>query len=108
MIFIQVFQRGLHLFFPAAQQRDDAAERIILQHLDVRQNNIDIHAKVAGNSRNDMLTDAFAVERQPNELLMGIRLDQWVPPFGYPRLKGYLLLPVAFRSLSRPSSALSA
>lgn len=76
MIFVQVFQRGLHLFFPAAQQRDDAAERIILQHLDVRQNNIDIHAKVAGNSRNDMLTDAFAVERQPNELLMGIRLDQ--------------------------------
>ena len=32
----------------------------------------------------------------------------WVPPFGYPRIKGYLLLPVAFRSLSRLSSALSA
>ena len=31
-----------------------------------------------------------------------------VPPFGYPRLYGYLLLPAAFRSLSRPSSALSA
>ena len=29
----------------------------------------------------------------------------WVPPFGYPRINGYLLLPVAFRSLSRPSSA---
>ena len=28
-----------------------------------------------------------------------------VSPFGYPRIKGYLLLPVAFRSLSRPSSA---
>ena len=28
-----------------------------------------------------------------------------VPPFGYPRIAGYLLLPVAFRSLSRPSSA---
>ena len=27
-----------------------------------------------------------------------------VAPFGYPRIKGYLLLPVAFRSLSRPSS----
>ena len=31
-----------------------------------------------------------------------------VSPFGYPRIIGYLLLPVAFRSLSRPSSALSA
>ena len=31
-----------------------------------------------------------------------------VSPFGHPRLKGYLLLPAAFRSLSRPSSALSA
>ena len=29
----------------------------------------------------------------------------WVPSFGYLRLAGYLLLPVAFRSLSRPSSA---
>ena len=28
-----------------------------------------------------------------------------VSPFGHPRIKGYLLLPVAFRSLSRPSSA---
>ena len=32
----------------------------------------------------------------------------WVSPFRYPRIKGYLLLPVAFRSLSRLSSALSA
>ena len=32
----------------------------------------------------------------------------WVPPFRYPRLFGYLLLPAAFRSLSRLSSALSA
>ena len=31
-----------------------------------------------------------------------------VSPFGHPRIKGYLLLPEAFRSLSRPSSALSA
>ena len=28
-----------------------------------------------------------------------------VAPFGNPRIKGYLLLPVAYRSLSRPSSA---
>ena len=35
-------------------------------------------------------------------------LLQQVSPFGYPRIKGYLLLPAAFRSLSRPSSALSA
>ena len=28
-----------------------------------------------------------------------------VSPFGNPRIKGYLLLPVAYRSLSRPSSA---
>ena len=28
-----------------------------------------------------------------------------VPSFGYLRIAGYLLLPVAFRSLSRPSSA---
>ncbi len=28
-----------------------------------------------------------------------------VSPFGYPRITGYLLLPVAYRSLSRPSSA---
>ena len=32
----------------------------------------------------------------------------WVSPFRYPRLSGYLLLPAAFRSLSRLSSALSA
>ena len=31
-----------------------------------------------------------------------------VSPFRYPRIKGYLHLPVAFRSLSRLSSALSA
>ena len=32
----------------------------------------------------------------------------WVSPFRYSRIKGYLLLPVTFRSLSRLSSALSA
>ena len=39
--------------------------------------------------------------------------DDWilssrVSPFGNPRINGYLLLPEAYRSLSRPSSALSA
>ena len=34
--------------------------------------------------------------------------SMWVAPFGYPRIDGYLLLPEAFRSLSRPSSAVSA
>ena len=32
-------------------------------------------------------------------------LLQWVSPFGNPRIDGYLLLLVAYRSLSRPSSA---
>ena len=32
-------------------------------------------------------------------------LLQWVPPFGNLRINGYLLLPAAYRSLSRPSSA---
>ena len=32
-------------------------------------------------------------------------LRRRVAPFGYPRINGYLLLPEAFRSLSRPSSA---
>ena len=32
-------------------------------------------------------------------------LSAWVAPFGNPRINGYLLLPVAYRSLSRPSSA---
>ena len=32
----------------------------------------------------------------------------WVSPFRHPWITGYLLLPTAFRSLSRLSSALSA
>ena len=32
-------------------------------------------------------------------------LSMWVTPFRNPRIDGYLLLPVAYRSLSRPSSA---
>ena len=35
-------------------------------------------------------------------------LSRWVSPFRDLRINGYLLLPEAFRSLSRPSSALSA
>ena len=31
-----------------------------------------------------------------------------VPPFGHPWINAYLQLPMAFRSLSRPSSAISA
>ena len=31
-------------------------------------------------------------------------LFQWVTPFGNPGITGYVLLPLAFRSLSRPSS----
>ena len=31
-----------------------------------------------------------------------------VSPFGYPRINAYFQLPVAFRRLSRPSSALGA
>ena len=34
--------------------------------------------------------------------------SSWVSPFRYPRIAEYLLLPVAFRSLSRLSSALGA
>ena len=32
----------------------------------------------------------------------------WVSPFGHLRIVGYLRLPAAYRSLSRPSSALGA
>ena len=44
---------------------------------------------------------------------MDWRMDDWSPssrvsPFRYLRINGYLLLPAAFRSLSRLSSALSA
>ena len=34
--------------------------------------------------------------------------SQWVPPFGHPRIKARLQLPVAFRCSPRPSSALGA
>ncbi len=32
----------------------------------------------------------------------------WVAPFGLPQIKGHLLLPVDYRSMSRPSSPLNA
>jgi hypothetical protein len=34
--------------------------------------------------------------------------EQWVPPFGNPRINAYLQLPEAYRCSSRPSSAPSA
>ncbi len=37
-----------------------------------------------------------------------IHVNMWVPPFRHLRINAYLPLPVAFRSLSRLSSALSA
>ena len=39
------------------------------------------------------------------EFLTSVR---WVSPFGNPRIKGYSHLPTAYRSVSRPSSPLSA
>ena len=41
-------------------------------------------------------------------LVDSLGLLNWVPPFGYLRVEAYLQLSVAFRSLSRPSSALGA
>ena len=54
-----------------------------------------------------------SVHRVPFRMLwIGIRMTGFnsgrVSPFRHPRIKGYLLLPAAFRSLSRLSSALSA
>ena len=39
---------------------------------------------------------------------VGSHRNGWVVPFGNPRIKGYLHLPGAYRSLSRPSSPLRA
>ena len=54
-----------------------------------------------------------SVQAVPHVHLFDSMQDDWilssrVSPFGNPRINGYLLLPVAYRSLSRPSSALSA
>ena len=51
-----------------------------------------------------------SVQAVPFLRLFDSTQDDWilssrVSPFGYPRINGYLLLPEAFRSLSRPSSA---
>ena len=43
-----------------------------------------------------------------DSLYVGGVLLRRVSPFGNPRIGAYLRLPVAYRSLSRPSSALSA
>ena len=37
-----------------------------------------------------------------------LHYEQWVPPFGNLWITGYLRLPKAYRSLTRPSSAPSA
>ena len=42
------------------------------------------------------------------QFMVTARYRSRVPPFGYPGIKAYLQLPQAFRSLSRPSSAISA
>ena len=42
------------------------------------------------------------------QYIIRTRYDAGVSPFGYPRINAHLQLPVAFRSLSRPSSAPSA
>ena len=42
------------------------------------------------------------------QLRIHAHYHMWVPPFGNLRINGYLLLPAAYRSLSRPSSAPSA
>ena len=54
-----------------------------------------------------------SVQAVPFLRLFDSTQDDWilssrVAPFGDPRINGYLLLPEAFRSLSRPSSAPSA
>ena len=51
-----------------------------------------------------------SVQAVPFLRLFDSTQDDWilssrVAPFGNPRIDGYLLLPVAYRSLSRPSSA---
>ena len=41
-------------------------------------------------------------------MMHGYLLHMRVPPFGNPRVDGYMLLTVAYRSLSRPSSSTDA
>ena len=46
----------------------------------------------------------FSSLRLPTALQYNRPSTGWVVPFGNPRIKGYLHLPAAYRSLSRPSS----
>ena len=46
----------------------------------------------------------FTSLRTPRPKPVPTHDGRWVPPFGNPRIKGYLHLPGAYRSLSRPSS----
>ena len=50
----------------------------------------------------------FSSPRSPPPLEDNSPSDCWVVPFGNPRIKGHLRLPVAYRSLSRPSSPVRA
>ena len=59
-----------------------------------------------------LLLRCFSSQRSPPQA-MYLPMDTWailmqVSPFGHSRIDGYLRLPETFRSLSRPSSALSA
>ena len=46
----------------------------------------------------------FSSLGSPHRITVITASSRWVVPFGNPRVKGYLLLTVAYRSLSRPSS----
>ena len=50
----------------------------------------------------------FSSPRSPLQIADNRPAACWVVPFGNPRIKGYLLLNAAYRSLSRPSSPVRA
>ena len=59
------------------------------------------------------VTEMFQFSRLPHmhlciQCTVPVHHDWWVPPFGHPRIKARLQLPVAFRCSPRPSSAPSA
>ena len=76
----RVMERGGHLLFPAAEQSDHAAQRIILDHLDVGQHDVDVHAEFAGDGGDHVLAHAVLMEGQADELLVGGGFDQRAPP----------------------------
>ena len=62
MVFVQIVQRGGNLLFLAAEQGDHAAQRVILDDLDVGQHDVDIHAEIAGDGGNHVFANAVLVE----------------------------------------------